>query len=340
MGLVAQVEAPCPDKSRPRPPGPGGEDAIEEIDPPRNSEDDVKRRSCPHQVARTFARQEGCRPLQHLEHRCLPLADGKPPDRVARKARLHEPFCAFLAKIALRPPLNNPEEGAALFFPPPALFPRPLAAQRPRARAAHRGQRLPALCGLGDALVQHHRNVGAEKELDFCRPLRCQHHRRAVDVRAEERALVADAAGGGEAHDLEAAGVGQNGALPAREAVQPAEGCDPLGSRAEHEVVGVGEDHLRARGRKVAGEDALDRPRRPDRHEGRGLDRPVLECQLPAPGRAVFGQKLEGEGPVHAPRPSSLLPASASAPFSAPSFRLSPCAPSSSPARKRRVASP
>ena len=50
----------------------------------------------------------------------------------------------------------------------------------------------------------------------------------------------------GEAEDLEAAGVGEDRAVPVHEPVQPARVCDDVGAGAQEEVVGVGEHDLRA----------------------------------------------------------------------------------------------
>jgi hypothetical protein len=54
--------------------------------------------------------------------------------------------------------------------------------------------------------------------------------------------------------------------------VQVAEVAHDGRAGAEHEVVRVGEDALRAGGGDVIGQDALDRPLRPDRHE-RGVSK-------------------------------------------------------------------
>ena len=58
--------------------------------------------------------------------------------------------------------------------------------------------------------------------------------------------------------DLEAARVGQDRAVPAGERVQPAELLDHVLARAEVEVVGVAEDHVRAERAHLVGMERLD----------------------------------------------------------------------------------
>ena len=65
-------------------------------------------------------------------------------------------------------------------------------------------------------------------------------------MRAETHALVRDLAQLAQAEDLKAAGVGEHGARPADEAVQPAHAADGLVAGAQIEVIGVAENDLRA----------------------------------------------------------------------------------------------
>ena len=68
---------------------------------------------------------------------------------------------------------------------------------------------------------------------------------RAVEVRLERHAVGVDLARVAQAEHLEAAAVGQNGAIPGHEAVQPAQVADSLVARAKVEVVGVGQHQRR-----------------------------------------------------------------------------------------------
>ncbi len=101
-------------------------------------------------------------------------------------------------------------------------------------------------------------------------------------------ALVVDPGEPGEREDLEPAAVGQDGAVPVHEPVQPAKGLDHLAPGPQVEVVGVAQDDLGAGGRKLLGRHRLDRAERADRHEDRGLDRPVGGFENAGP-RAAAG---------------------------------------------------
>ena len=75
--------------------------------------------------------------------------------------------------------------------------------------------------------------------------------------------------------------------------MQPAEARDPLGGRAQVEVVGVAEDHLGTRGLQVGGRQRLDRGLGADRHELGRLDRPVRGLDAPQ-ARAADAGRREG----------------------------------------------
>ena len=129
----------------------------------------------------------------------------------------------------------------------------PLAALGPGERAIDGALDLLARGGQRDAFVELHLDVGAEQALDFDGALGRQQVRGAVDVRLEGDALVGDLRELGEAHDLEAAGVGEDRTVPAHEAVQAAEPGDALGTGAQHQVVGVGEHDVDAGGPQLVG---------------------------------------------------------------------------------------
>src|SRR5579871_3368163 len=77
-----------------------------------------------------------------------------------------------------------------------------------------------AIGGILGALVEGHDDVGAESDLGGDRALRAEEMGGAVEVRAEGDAVLADLAQVAQAEDLEAPGVGQDGAVPAHEMMQ------------------------------------------------------------------------------------------------------------------------
>ncbi len=69
---------------------------------------------------------------------------------------------------------------------------------------------------------------------------------RAVDMRAEFNPFFVDPAQLFHAEHLVAAGVGEDGPVPAHEAVQPACLLDHVDARPKVKVIGVAEDQLDA----------------------------------------------------------------------------------------------
>ena len=112
------------------------------------------------------------------------------------------------------------------------------------------------------AFVEHHLDVGAKQALHLDGALGREQMRGAVDMRLEGHAVLLDTAELRQRHDLIAAGVGEDGAVPAHEAVQPAKLGDALGARPQHEMIGVGEDDVGAGRAHRLRQHGLDRGRR------------------------------------------------------------------------------
>ena len=165
-------------------------------------------------------------------------------------------------------------------------------AQRQRQRALRRlvGRR------IRQAFVERHRDVGAERALDLHDRLRREKARRAVERRAELDPVVADLADLREAEDLEATGVGQNGATPSHEAMEAAEITHDVGAGAQQQVVGIAEHDLRAGGVEVLGRERLDGRLRADRHEDGCIDDAMGGRETAAAGGAVRRRQLEAHG--------------------------------------------
>ena len=92
---------------------------------------------------------------------------------------------------------------------------------------------------------------------------------------------------------MEAAGVGEDGFVPAAERMQTAEPGDALGAGAQHEVIGVAEHDLGAGGVDIAHLHRLHARLCADGHEGWRLDRAVGRGEPAASRRTVGGQKLK-----------------------------------------------
>ena len=154
-----------------------------------------------------------------------------------------------------------------------------VTARRPAHRALHRVARLLFGGRIRRAVVERHRDVGAERELHVHRVFGREAHRAAVDGRAELHALLGDLAQRFEAEHLEAAGVGEDRTAPVHEAVQPAVRAHDLVARPQHQVKGVAEHDVGAEALELFGRHRLDRAVGAHGHEGRRLDHAVRELR-------------------------------------------------------------
>ncbi len=161
-----------------------------------------------------------------------------------------------------------------------------------------------------DRLVEGDRDVRAERLLDADRDLGREAVGRAVEVAAERDPIVVHDAQVAERDDLEAAGIGEDRAVPGHEPVQAAEPLDPLVARSQVQVVRVGEDDRGADLADVVGMERLHGRVRADRHELRGLDDAVgqLEAADAGAGRVARRRRdldAEAGGAGHASGVSS-----------------------------------
>ena len=99
--------------------------------------------------------------------------------------------------------------------------------------------------GVGGALVEGHHDVRSDAALNAQTAFRTEQVLAPVDVAGKGHPLLGDLAAVGQAVDLVAAAVGQDGAVPLHEAVQTTGRLHHLRAGAEVEVVGVAQDDLR-----------------------------------------------------------------------------------------------
>ncbi len=192
------------------------------------------------------------------------LADRQAADGVSGEIHVDEVEGAFPTEVGIHAALDDAEEGLGLVeggvpgdFVPVCLE-EGFGAGGPGVGEVHGvAGAFPAGGGF-DALVEGHEDVGAERDLDGDGVLGRKEVAGAIEVGAEVDAIGGDFAEFGEGEDLEAAGVGEHGAAPGHEAVDAAHAGDEVVTGAEVEMVGVGEDDLRAEAGGAEGfEDAL-----------------------------------------------------------------------------------
>src|SRR5260370_41295197 len=200
------------------------------------------------------------------------------PAEVGKGRALHD------AKLKLRGSVSGRIKAT---IPPGAFLKMFAGTARPFRGALHCGCGMAARRGALDALIEHHGNVGAKRELHLDGLLRRQQTFRGIQVRQEEHALVRDFPQPGKAEDLISARIGQDRARPGHELVQAAQIADERVSRPEIEMIGVGEKNLRAEIFEGLLRKSLDRPGRADGQEHGRVNRAV---------RGVQAAKTRGAG--------------------------------------------
>ncbi len=171
------------------------------------------------------------------------------------------------------------------------------AALGPAQAAAHGVGDDFAIVRQRDDVVEDHCDVAAELFLNRDRTFGRDFDEGAIDVRTKTNAGFVERHAVGEAEDLEAAAIGEDGAVPAHEFVEAAECGYGLLAGAEGEMVRVGEDHLCTGFGEAAGVDAFHRAERADGHEGGSFDDAVRRGEFAEAGGgvSVLFEELEGE---------------------------------------------
>ena len=166
----------------------------------------------------------------------------------------------------------------------------------PAHRQLHREARDLVRRRKGRALVERHRDGGVEQVLDVHGDRGGQSVPGAVEVGSERDAVCVHLPQPGQRHDLEAARIGQDRPRPVHHPVQAAETRDTLGTRAQHQVIGVAEhDPGAGRAHRVGGH-RLDGAGGADRHEHRGRHLAMRGQQRAGAGLAAPRILTPGEG--------------------------------------------
>ena len=265
------------------PPGPGKQiaapgvagrhDAIEDIGPAPDPPNQIAGRPHPHDVAGLLRRKKVRRGVQQRVRLPLPLPQAQASDGITVEIEGHELPGAFPPQILESAPLDDAEER---LVPPGVGRPRSL---RPYRSPAQSRLRLVPRVGKSQRFVENHGDVGAKRLLNLHRALGGEIHSRPVEVALKNDPLVGYLGEPGEAEKLITAAVGEDGAPPAHERMEPAQPGDKLRAGAQGEMVGVGQDDLGAHGGEIGGVERLDRGLGPHRHEGGRVHRAVRGLQ-------------------------------------------------------------
>ncbi len=140
------------------------------------------------------------------------------------------------------------------------------------------------------AFVELHDDVRVQHLLDLHGHFGRQEQLVAVDRRCECDAILGDLAQIAERKHLKAAGVREDGFIPAHETVQAAVCADRLQPWTQPQVEGVAEDDLRVHFLELARLNRLHCAVSAHRHEDRRFDHAVIQRQATATRLAVGGE--------------------------------------------------
>ena len=245
--------------------------AVEHVDTAFNRTHQVVRLTHAHEITRAILWELRGGKVQCGEHGLLSLAHGQTADRISIEPDIGQLIGTDLAQIFVERALLNTEQGR-----PFRMFAAGVEALSTPLRPTHahfhaRGNFVARTVGAG-AFVKSHHDVAAQKPLDFHAAFRCQHMLRPIDVAAEFHALLSQLPQVRQTHNLITAAVGEDRPVPVHEFVKTAELCHTLRSRAQHQVVSIAKDYVRARLAHRFRLHGLYGCRGADRHESRRTD--------------------------------------------------------------------
>src|SRR5213082_2870188 len=120
-----------------------------------------------------------------------------------------------------------------------------LAAPRPPCRHFHTPCRIFIFTRPRRAFIQHHRDIAAERGLNFHRNFRRNKSRRPIDVILEMHALLRDLAQFRQRKNLVTAAVSQKRAIPIHKPMQSAKVPNHIESWSNEQMISISENDLR-----------------------------------------------------------------------------------------------
>ncbi len=250
--------------------------AVEHVDATIDRLQEVERGADAHEIAREMLGQERRRERGTALAFDLALADREAADRVAVERQAEQMLRALPPQVVEARAMDDAEERLR------CVASCRQTSSRPTMRPVHGRGGGRMVRGGGDALVHRHQDIAPDRELGRDAALRTEHDPRAVDVATKDGAVLRDDAIAREGEHLVAAGVGQDRAPPVHETMDASDTREHLGARPQEQVVGVGEEHLRAGSFEILDREPLHRRMRADGHEERRLD---LAVERPEAGR-------------------------------------------------------
>ena len=200
----------------------GGQHAVEHIDAQGNTFQDVDRRAHAHQVAGLILGQDLADQVGHVVHIFGRLAYRQSADGVGFAVEARDGFGGGSPQIGIGAALHNGEERLEITVETLLLVEMLAAALQPAMGHLHGVFGVAIIARVGRAFVKGHDDIAADGSLDIDGFFRREEVAGAVDMRLKGNALFFDLPVVTQRVNLVAAAIGQNGLVPAVEAVQPA----------------------------------------------------------------------------------------------------------------------
>ena len=212
-----------------------GDDAIKHVHAAVHGFEDVERRADAHEVARAIKREKLCGEFAGVLAFAAALADGEAADGESIEWHLREPRRALSPQVRKQRALHDRKYRL-----------RRIAARRETACG-------PALCDLqrgacgvfirsrGDALVERHHDVAADRALGLDAHFGTEHDALSVEVALEARAFLSHRALLRHGENLKPAGIREHGIFPAHESVDAAGAPEDFRPRSQQEVIRIRE---------------------------------------------------------------------------------------------------
>ena len=242
-----------------------------------------------HEVSGTVFRQERGRERADIFTLIFFFSHGKPSDGESIKRHFDQSTRAFASEVWIERTLDNGEERLWRVLPRRET-PRCPAPGDLKSRACRF-----LICRRGDALVQHHHDVTADRALRLDTHLWAQQNPLPVHVTLKNGSLLGHVSRVGKGENLIPAGVGQHRFLPAHEAVNAAHPLEDFRPWSEQQMIGVSQQDLRSGGSQRLRELCFYGGLGSDRHEDRCAHFIVQsrECGRPCLGAGRSGFNLE-----------------------------------------------
>ena len=219
------------------------------------------------------------------------LANGEAADSIAWKIQIEKLARAFAPQVLKRRALHDAELPLVEIAVSAGAFLKMVArAARPGSGALEGGFGYFTRRGRLNAFIQDHGDVRPQGELNLGGFFWGEEMLRAVEMRAEAYPFIGHFSQFGEAEDLIAAGIREDGTRPRHELMQAAELADQLVAGAQIKMIGIGEDDFRAEFFERFIAQAFDGGLRADRQEERRLHHAVRSSEAAAarPERISF----------------------------------------------------